>query len=236
VKQLASKRQLLRLALAERTNPDPYYAALADVTIAELGVPHQGRLVLDLGCGTGWDAAALRTSGARVIAVDIEEDLARTAKHRGTPSLAADGLRLPFGDATFDGVYSSNIVEHVPSVERLLDEIARVTKPGGWSWVSWTNWYSPWGGHHMTPFHLLGPRLGTWVYYRLFGPPPKNVPGEGLFPTYVGRTLDLARHHPHLVLEDALPRYYPSMRWLLRVPGLREFATWNCVMVLRRTD
>ena len=106
--------------------------------------------------------------------------------------------------------------------------------PGGWAWVSWTNWYSPWGGHHMSPIHLLGPRLGTKVYFRFFGPPPKNVPGEGLFPTYVGRTLDLVRHHPGLVLDDAMPRYYPEMRWILRVPGLREVATWNCVLVLHR--
>ena len=39
-------------------------------------------------------------------------------------------------------------------------EIERVLKPGGWAYVSWTNWYSPWGGHDMSPYHFLGPRAG----------------------------------------------------------------------------
>lgn len=229
-----SRFELFRLAMRERSDPDPYYSRLAAVTIADLPVPVAGQRVLDLGCGTGWDAAALRDARATVVAADVEPELAGLALGRGTPSLAADGLSLPFADATFDGIYCSNILEHVPSVEGLFDEIARVVRPGGWVWLSWTNWYSPWGGHHMTPIHLLGPRLGTRVYYRLFGPPPKNVPGEGLFPTYVGKTLDLVRAHPDLDLVDAMPRYYPAFRFILRVPGLREVATWNCVLVIER--
>jgi hypothetical protein len=33
----------------------------------------------------------------------------------------------------------------------------------------------------------------------------------------------------------ALPRYYPDwMRWLIEVPAVRELATWNLLLVLRR--
>lgn len=231
---IASKRELFRLAMRERHDPDPYYRKLAVRTVAELPFDVAGKRVLDLGCGQGFDAAALRDAGALVTAMDLDVSLAGETQGRGVRALAADALRAPFADATFDIVYCSNIVEHVPSVSRLFDEIARLLVPGGAAWVSWTNWFSPWGGHHIIPFHLLGPRLGPRVHERLRGRPPKNVPGEGLFPTHVGATLRLVDHHVGLELVDASPRYYPSQRWILRVPGLRELATWNCVLVVRR--
>ena len=222
------------MAMRERRDPEPYYEALAGVTVADLPFDLDGARLLDLGCGHGHDAAALERAGATVVATDLDADAVTTATARGIDAYRGDAYRMPFADGVFDGVYCSNLVEHVPAIEPLLDEISRVLEPGGWAWISWTNWFSPWGGHHIIPFHLLGPTLGPRVHDRLFGPPSKNVPGEGLFPTYVGRTIAIARAHRGLELVDATPRYYPSQRWILRVPGLREVATWNCVLVLRR--
>ncbi len=143
-------------------------------------------------------------------------------------------LAFPFRDATFDIVFCSNLLEHTPSSEPVFDEIARVLVPGGRAWVSWTNWYSPWGGHEIVPLHYLGPRAGLRAWRFLFGEPRKNVPFDALWPTYVGEVLRIARRHPQLELLDAVPRYYPSQRWILRVPGLREVATWNCALSLAR--
>jgi SAM-dependent methyltransferase len=146
----------------------------------------------------------------------------------------SDALALCFADGSFDGVFCSNLLEHTPDPERLLAEIERVLRPGGWAWVSWCNWYSPWGGHEIVPFHYLGPRLGLKVWRRLFGEPPRNVPFETLWPSHIGKVLAMVRRRPGLRLLDARPRYYPSQRWLLKVPGLREVATWNCLLVLER--
>ena len=45
-----------------------------------------------------------------------------------------------------------------------------------------------------------------------------------------------ARAAPGAVLADAVPRYLPGWtRPLLRIPVLREFLTWNLLLVLRRT-
>ena len=58
------------------------------------------------------------------------------------------------------------------------------------------------------------------------------------FPPRVGGiesfVLAMVRRRPGLRLLDARPRYYPSQRWLLKVPGLREVATWNCLLLLER--
>ena len=57
---------------------------------------------------------------------------------------------------------------------------------------------------------------------------------EELWPTYVGAVLRMVKGRPGLRLVDAVPRYYPSQRWIHKVPVLREVATWNCLLVLRR--
>ncbi|MBW3641305.1 MAG: class I SAM-dependent methyltransferase [Actinobacteria bacterium] len=232
--RLGNRARLFRLFLAEKHQPDPFYDALADRTIAGLQFPTEGALVLDAGSGPGHYSRALERAGARVIAVELlGDDLDRVVRE-GTTGLGADARRLPFSDAVFDGVFCSNMLEHTPDPAAVMAEIERVLRPGAWAWVSWTNWYSPWGGHEIVPLHYLGPRLGLAVWRRLKGEPRKNVPFEGLWPTHVGRTLAMVRARRGLHLVAAVPRYYPSQRWILRIPVLREVATWNCLLLLRR--
>jgi hypothetical protein len=78
-------------------------------------------------------------------------------------------------------------------------------------------------------------RLGLAAYERVRHRQPKNEPGVSLFPVHVGKTLQTLRRRPGVRVVDAVPRYYPSQRWILRVPALREVATWNCLVMLERT-
>jgi len=231
-----SKRELFRLFREEKRNPVPFYEALADNTIAELPFEVGTMRILDLGCGPGHYTEALRRAGATVVPVDFDAGELTAAGRPPTGALAADAHRLPVPDRSMDGVFCSNLLEHTRDTQGVLTEIARVLKPGGWAWVSWTNWYSPWGGHEITPFHYLGPRLGLAAYRRVKGEPRKNVPGDALFPVHIGQTLELVRREGALRLLDAFPRYYPSQRWIVRLPGVREVLTWNCVLALQRLD
>jgi hypothetical protein len=71
------------------------------------------------------------------------------------------------------------------------------------------------------------------VYRFLFGrPPPWNIPGRTLFPVHVGPVLSGIRELDVDVL-DVAPRYWPRWRFLTRIPVVREFALWNCVVLLR---
>jgi SAM-dependent methyltransferase len=230
--EIKSSFELFKLFLAEKRDPEPFYRHLAVKTVNGLRLPVAGRLLLDLGCGSGSYTDALRAAGGRVVPMDIGLWQA-TSLPAGL--VVSDALALCFADGVFDGVFCSNLLEHTPSPERLVAEIERVLRPGGWAWVSWCNWYSPWGGHEIVPLHYLGPRLGLKVWRRLFGEPPRNIPFDTLWPTHIGKVLRLVRRRPGLRLLDARPRYYPSQRWILDVPGLREVATWNCLLVLQRT-
>jgi SAM-dependent methyltransferase len=234
--ELASKRELFALWRNERSEPEPFYSKLATRAVAEFHYPVAGKQILDLGSGPGYYSRALRSAGATVAAIDLGESDVATALANGTPALLADAARLPFPDASFDGVFCSNMLEHVPAPFEVINEIERVLQPGGWGWISWTNWYSPWGGHDITPFHFLGPKLGTKIHTKLKGPPERNPVFEALWPTYIGRTIKHVQSRPGLTLVNAEPRYYPSQRWVMKVPGLREVVSWNCVLTIEKRN
>ena len=197
--------------------------------VGELG-SLAGRTVLDVGAGPVQFAAAFAAAGARYVALDADP-----AELRTRPAVAGRGERLPVADRSVDVCFSSNVVEHVPAPWRFADELVRVTRPGGLVVVAYTNWLSPWGGHETSPWHYLGGYPAAERYGRRYGHPPKNRYGAGLYPVSVAAGLRWATGRPDADLVDARPRYLPAYaRPLLRVPGLREIATWNLWLVLRR--
>lgn len=103
-------------------------------------------VVLDLCCGTGDLALALRNSGkARVIGADFAHTMLVRARaksilgrsHSGMPGppplplFEADALHLPFADASFDLVTSAFGFRNLANYEEGLKEIRRILKPGG---------------------------------------------------------------------------------------------------------
>lgn len=228
--------RLWRLFRNERADPEPFYTLLADELAADLDARHgplAGRRLLDLGCGPGYYTAALRRLGAEVIPVDNSPEELGPAPPAG--ALLGDAGALPLPDGHADGVVCSNLLEHTPDTPAVIAEIERVLAPGGWAYVSWTNWYSPHGGHAMSPYHLLGPSRGPRLFERVNGgPPDKNAYGDGLWPVHIGATLREVRSRPGLRITGVEPRYWPRLAPIMRVPGLREVAAWNCVVRLER--
>jgi 2-polyprenyl-6-hydroxyphenyl methylase/3-demethylubiquinone-9 3-methyltransferase len=97
----------------------------------------QGRTVLDLGCGGGFMAEALAARGADVIGADVSRGAITIAgRHAASQGLAirylaASGEHLPLPDRSVDCVVCVDVLEHVRSLDRVLDEIRRVLRPGG---------------------------------------------------------------------------------------------------------
>ena len=233
----ARMRELFRLWQDEKTDPAPFYTELAKDTVADLDRrygPLRGQCVADLGCGPGFYTAAFRAAGADCIPVDASEDELRLAGEAPEGYVLADAGDLPFAAGSIDGVFCSNLLEHTPNTPEVIGEIERVLRPGGWGYISWTNWYSPWGGHDMTPYHFLGPERGPRLYEKRHGPPRKNRYGEALFAVHVGPTVRLVDDRPDLVIERVEPRYWPRLAVITRVPGVRELLTWNCVIRVRK--
>jgi 2-polyprenyl-3-methyl-5-hydroxy-6-metoxy-1,4-benzoquinol methylase len=95
----------------------------------------EGRDVLDAGCGVGFGAHVLHAAGARRVAgVDAFAGAVVEAREQAQPGLefiVGDVRELPFGEHEFDLVTCFEVIEHVAEQERLLDELARVLRPGG---------------------------------------------------------------------------------------------------------
>jgi len=98
--------------------------------------PRPGERILDVGCGDGYYSAKISRKGAHVVGVDINEkrlawarNFFRTARTEFHFQNAED---MRFADSSFDKAVSFCTVEHFHSDERVIANIARVLKTGGW--------------------------------------------------------------------------------------------------------
>jgi ubiquinone/menaquinone biosynthesis C-methylase UbiE len=88
-----------------------------------------GAKVLEIGGGTGQQAKLLHDHGFDVTSVDLAGSL--YADDRVYDILEYDGKTLPLPDDSFDVVFSSSVLEHIPHLDDLHKEFARVCKPDG---------------------------------------------------------------------------------------------------------
>ena len=92
-----------------------------------------GERVLDIAAGTGTSSEPFADQGVHVVPADFSLGMLAVGNRR-RPDLgftAADAMRLPFADASFDAVTMSFGLRNVASVEQALGEFLRVTRPGG---------------------------------------------------------------------------------------------------------
>jgi SAM-dependent methyltransferase len=114
-----------------------------------------GAMFLDAGAGFGRHAFEAARQGATVFALDwaqeevvgtrntfgamIEAREIPTATYGG--ALRGDATRLPFADATFDTVVTSEVLEHIQDDVTAIKELHRVLKPGGTLGVTVPTWW-----------------------------------------------------------------------------------------------
>ncbi len=104
------------------------------------GDTENGLTLLDIGCGTGASlidfkkmfGRAVKVTGVDVVHLQIDLAKEKIKQHGVWAEVAYyDGLHLPFPDASFDVVYTSDVLGHVTDVRAWLQDIARILKPGG---------------------------------------------------------------------------------------------------------
>ena len=162
---------------------------------------------VEIGCGLGLLSDELKRMrpDADIVLSDLESyraEVVRVDAH-ALPELWTD---------EFDLVICSNCLEHFRQPADALKEMRRV---GRWLWLSWTPWWSPFGGHDFSPLHYLGWRKGR--HHEL---------GRNLFRITVSEALSMLEE-AGWVVNDIRPRYYPWLPFLARWRWTREWATWN---------
>ncbi len=119
--------------------------------------------VLDVGCNTGFCTFEIaHLTKAKVTGIDISSDMIAAAKRYKTKDplgalttfKVADGMNLPFKDATFDVAFSGGSTAFIDDKKRAIKEYSRVVRP--WGFVVDINFY-----YHKTPPAALLKRLNN---------------------------------------------------------------------------
>jgi ubiquinone/menaquinone biosynthesis C-methylase UbiE len=118
---------------AERGQNDPggYHDLLDELETGFVERFGRGKDVLEVGCGTGLVMLRLQKFARSVKGVDLSPGMLEKAKARGLDGVVGSATDLPFPDESFDVTCSFKVLAHVPEIEKALDEMTRVTRPGG---------------------------------------------------------------------------------------------------------
>lgn len=148
--------------------------------------------VADIGCGAGTQSMLWARAGHRVSGIDINTDLIELARNRAAAAglpvtfLVGSADALPWDSGKFDVCIVPELLEHVETWERCLDEVCRIVKPGGYLFLTTTN--------------RLCPKQQEF-----------NLPAYSWYPSWLKRKcLELARTTRRDWVEYA---QYPAVNW-----------------------
>lgn len=131
----ASKTRLLDVDLTRYQDPPAETCHPLEYAFHLLGNV-KGKLVLDLGCGSGEVIIPLRQRGARVAGIDISPDLIALAHERlrkhglDAEVRVASAYDTGLSDKSVDVVFCMSLLHHL-QLDRVKNEICRILKPDG---------------------------------------------------------------------------------------------------------
>ena len=103
----------------------------------------QGKHLLEIGCGMGYDSLEFLKRGVRVTATDLTANAVKmTRRHFDVAGVQAEAIQsanaldLPFEDNQFDAVWANGVLHATGDTVRAIQEARRVLKPGGRAIIS----------------------------------------------------------------------------------------------------
>ncbi|HZK66471.1 MAG TPA: class I SAM-dependent methyltransferase, partial [Chloroflexota bacterium] len=148
----------------------------------------EGAAVLELGSGSGARSVAVALRGARVVGIEpsdagVAASQMRAARYPGIEVgfQVGFGERLPFPDNSFDLVFSTDVLQHVQQLDRVLEETRRVLRPGGHCYHEVPNNGYPWEFHYRMFWLPYLPKPLGKLYARARGKDPRHLDDVGFF-------------------------------------------------------
>ena len=138
--------------------------------IGALKLPLQGARILDVGCGRGYVRQIVQTHGGRYTGIDL------LANGSGFPLAVGDATRLPFRDASFDGVFCIDAFEHISDGVAAAREFRRVLRNGGFMFLSAPNYGNVAGFVKWWCEKLGYAKKNTWAPFRRWQPQELEQP------------------------------------------------------------
>lgn len=126
---------------------------------------------MEFGVGHGWNLPLMVKYFGRITAVDIAPLAILESKEFGFKHVSFKLLtknKLPFKDASFDLIVTTEVLEHVPDLTKTVEELKRITKTGSYILVSVPVYWNLRG----LSKKLMEARLGTGTWE-----PARSHPG-----------------------------------------------------------
>jgi SAM-dependent methyltransferase len=214
------------------------------------------RRLLDLGCGPGGMRPMLSQFG-RLVSTDFTFDALQFCRAQLLDYLvAADGMRLPFGDAQFDAVCMFDVIEHLSDDAQAARELHRVLKPGGHAVITVPAFQWLWGRQDIVSHHYRrynAPQLQSVLtgaqfdilklsYFNTFLFPPVAAVrlafrlgglNRGKSAEEVSSDLQMARRGP---VNSALRKLFAAEKGILRQGNFPFGVSLLCVARKRAAD
>ncbi len=105
--------------------------------------------IADIGGGAATLACVFARAGHRATCIDISTDLLEVGRQRAAAEnlpvkfLNCSATSIPLPDHSMDACVVPELLEHVVDWRTVLDEATRLLRPGGFLYLSTTNWLSP---------------------------------------------------------------------------------------------
>jgi ubiquinone/menaquinone biosynthesis C-methylase UbiE len=246
-------RRLATFAIRELRRPDlepqvvqrnaaPRMEHYAQLLLSELHefMSFEGKLVLDVGGADGTFCKVL-AENSETEAINFDHSI--NLQHLRWPqSIRGTADKLPFADNAFDLVVCTSVLEHVPTEnqQNSLNEIFRVTKKGGLSYIAIPPWYNPFAGHVFRPFHVFPFEMARTLTLFYFKKPPPDVLAArsyaelGLFPiTFRQISRMIARSGFRVVTTKDI---HFRLHSLTRIPIVREVAVPSVGIIVKKPE
>ncbi|WP_295580003.1 class I SAM-dependent methyltransferase [uncultured Lamprocystis sp.] len=204
--------QYSTMTLAQLAARDRHLLALRarELRLAAALIGRTPQRILEIGGGNGWQARLLERIGHDVVSIDVAP---RTDGAAAYPVLGYDGHHIPYGDGSFDVVFSSNVLEHIAHLDLFEMEIHRVLRPNGRAihvlptsaWRVWTSIAHPFRVIRAVR-SLFNPRgraktgvkeVATHRWYNAFWPERHGERGNSLTEVYWFSKRAWTRHFEH---------------------------------------
>lgn len=117
--------------------------------------------VLDIGCGGGFMVGALSKLGADGYGFDVDETAIDYARRRfpNCQFFASSFEDFQGHEGQYDFVYSSEVIEHVADLPTFMDLLKRVTRPGGYVYITTPDIGSPRRPQNLLEWDVFSPPI-----------------------------------------------------------------------------
>src|SRR3989338_8006202 len=146
-------------------------------------------------------------------------------------TVRGDITHPPFKDNSFDFIFASSVIEHIEEQARLTKSIANIATENSLIYISFPPFYSLMGGHSISPLHYLPGNLPFYIYKNFYRQTQSSFKNYGLVKTTLRSAENIIKNNFDII--DIKPRFFTSIKPLIKIPILREIIAPHIEFFLR---